>query len=58
LRFTQEDLKSIEQKGINENKVEEQLEIFKRGNLPVDRVAAATPENVIRRFTPEERQEL
>ena len=58
MRFTQEDLKSIEQKGINENKVEEQLEIFKRGNLPVDIVAAATPENGIRRFTPEERQEL
>src|SRR5690606_26225528 len=58
LRLTQEDLKRIKQKGINEKKVEEQLEIFKRGNLPVDIIAAATPGKGIYRFSHEEREEL
>lgn len=58
MRFTQEDLRQIQQKGIDKKKVEAQLEIFRRGNLPVDIVAAATPGNGINRFTAEDREEL
>ncbi|MGB8703746.1 MAG: DUF4301 family protein, partial [Gillisia sp.] len=42
MNFTSEDIAQIEQKGIQPEKVEEQLEIFKRGNIPVAIVAAAT----------------
>lgn len=58
MRFTEEDLKYLKKKGIDENKVEEQLEIFRRGNLPVDIVAAATTGNGIYQFTGREREEL
>lgn len=58
MRFTQEDLIQIKEKGIDERKVEEQLEIFRRGNLPVDIVAAATSGKGIHQFTGEDKLEL
>jgi len=58
LRFTVEDLTQIKHQGIDKNKVEEQIKIFGRGNLPVNIEAAATPGNGIHQFSEREREEL
>jgi len=58
LRFTSVDQETIEKKGLNIKTVNEQIEIFKRGNLPVNIEAAATVGNGIHRFNNEERKEL
>jgi len=58
LRFTEEDLTQIENKGIDDKKVEEQINIFKRGNIPVNIVTAATTGNGIHQFSEGEQQDL
>lgn len=58
MKFTAEDLAQIEQKGINERRVEEQIKIFRRGNLPVNIESAATPGRGIQQFSDKERDEL
>jgi len=42
LNFSQKDIQQIEEKGLSVEKVEEQIEIFKRGNAVLDIQAAAT----------------
>ena len=42
MNFSQKDIQQIESKGLSVEKVEEQIEIFKRGNLALDIQAAAT----------------
>jgi len=42
LNFSQKDLQQIEEKGLSVEKVEAQIEIFKRGNVALDIQAAAT----------------
>ncbi len=56
MKFTIKDITQIEKKGIRSEKVEEQLEIFKRGNIPVDIVAAATSRNGIKQMSDSEMQ--
>lgn len=58
MKFTSEDIAQIENKGINIKKVEDQIEIFRRGNIPVNIEAAATIGNGIQKFTREEREKL
>jgi hypothetical protein len=58
LKFTEEDLSQIEEKSIKAEKVEEQIGIFKRGNLPVNIKSAATPGHGIHQFTSKDREEL
>jgi len=58
LSFTKEDLTQIENKGINAEKVEEQIMIFRRGNLPVNIESAATPGNGIHQLTDKDQAEL
>lgn len=58
MRFTEEDLTQIRQKGINEEKVEEQIKIFQRGNLPVNIESAATTGHGIEQFSEQEQREL
>lgn len=58
MRFTTEDIEQIEKKGLSDKKVEEQIKIFKRGNLPVNIEAAATVGNGILQFSSAEREEL
>lgn len=57
MKFTGEDIDQIEKKGLSENKVEEQIQIFKRGNLPVNIEAAATVGNGILDFSRAEGEE-
>lgn len=58
MRFTDEDLAQIEKQGINKEKVEDQIMIFQRGNLPVNIKSAATPGNGIHQFSSGEQEEL
>jgi len=58
LKFTREDIEQIEKKGLSEKKVEEQIRIFERGNLPVNIEAAATVGNGILQFSSAQREEL
>lgn len=50
------DLKQIKSKGITPEKIEEQVEVFKRGIPFVNLVSAATIGNGVERFSGEERQ--
>lgn len=58
MKFNKEDIAQIENHGITENKVKEQVEIFHRGNLPVNIQAAATTGEGIFEFSAEEREEF
>lgn len=58
MRFTAEDLENIQTKGLNVDSVNEQIEIFKRGNLPVNIEKAATVGNGIIQLNDEEKKEL
>lgn len=58
MKLTQEDLQQIKEIGLSEDKIHEQLEIFKRGNIPVDIEAAATVGNGIRQYSEEEKESL
>ncbi|MGB7785577.1 MAG: DUF4301 family protein [Salinimicrobium sp.] len=56
--LSEKDLSQIEKKGINPAKVQEQIEIFKRGNVAVNVIEAATVRNGILQFSEEEKQRL
>ena len=56
--LSREDLEQIGKQGISQSKIEEQLEIFKRGNIPVNIEAAATVGKGILRYSDDEKQEL
>ncbi|WP_311195780.1 DUF4301 family protein [Antarcticibacterium sp. 1MA-6-2] len=58
MKLTQEDLQQINKRGLSEDKIHEQLDIFKRGNIPVDIEAAATVGNGIRQYSEEEKESL
>lgn len=58
MKFSREDIEQIEKKGLSENKVEAQIKIFQRGNVPVNIEAAATVGNGILQFLSAEREEF
>ena len=58
MKFTQEDIEQIQNHGLSVHKVEEQLKVFERGNLPVNIYAAATTGDGINEFGDEERNSL
>lgn len=58
MKFQREDLEQITEKGLTAEKIEEQLKIFKRGNIPVDIEAAATVGNGISQFSESEKEDL
>ncbi len=58
MKFTQDDIAQIENHRLTENKVKEQVVIFKRGNLPVNIYAAATTGQGILEFSAEEQEQL
>jgi hypothetical protein len=58
LELTKKDKEQIEQKGISQEKVKEQVEIFKRGTKPVNIQSAATVGKGIQQFSDTERKEL
>lgn len=58
MKFTEEDIAQIQNKGITEDKVLKQIEIFHRGNLPVNIQAAATLGKGIYEYSAEDRQQL
>ncbi|MGI0105448.1 DUF4301 family protein [Salinimicrobium sp. WS361] len=56
--FSEKDISHFREKGISPEKVEEQIEIFKRGNIVVNIREAATVKNGILAFSEEEKNEL
>lgn len=56
MKFTEADIAQIENNGLKEKDVEDQIKIFQRGNLAVKIEAAATVGNGIRQFPPNERE--
>ena len=58
MKFSEEDLTQIGQQGINVEKVEDQIKIFRRGNLPVNIASAATPGNGIHHLSESESEQL
>ncbi|HER41121.1 MAG TPA: DUF4301 family protein, partial [Salinimicrobium catena] len=56
--FSDKDLVQIEKKGLTPKKVEQQIAIFKRGNVVVNIREAATLRNGILAVSEEEKQEL
>ncbi|WP_029034005.1 DUF4301 family protein [Salinimicrobium terrae] len=56
--FNEKDVSLFREKGISPEKVEQQIEIFKRGNIVVDVREAATVKNGILAVTEEEQNEL
>ena len=58
MNFTEKDILQIEEKGLTTKEVEEQIAIFKRGNLKVNITEAATVGQGISRIGPTEKHEL
>ena len=58
MNFTNADKQQIESKGLTIDKIEEQLNIFSRGNLPVNIAAAATLGDGIKQYSKERQLEL
>lgn len=58
MNFSEKDIQQIKNKGIAENEVEEQIDIFKRGNLKVNITEAATVGNGISAIDSKEKKEL
>ena len=56
--LSREDISEIEKRGITQEEVERQISIFKRGNIVVDVVEAATIKNGIERLSDEDLQEF
>lgn len=56
MKLSKEDIGQLATKGIKEDKVEEQIKIFQRGNLPVNIHAAATVGKGINQYDQEQRQ--
>lgn len=57
MNFSQQDIQQIEEKGLSVERVEEQIEIFKRGNIALDIQAAATVWNGIFFYSEQEKYE-
>lgn len=58
MKLTREDLEQIKERGLTEKKIEEQLKVFQRGNLPVDIEAAATVGQGISQYSREDQESL
>lgn len=58
MNFTKEDIQLIEEKGLTVEKVNNQIEIFKKGIPFTHLVSAATIDNGILKLTPEEQQNI
>lgn len=58
MNFTQQDILQIDEKGLSTKEVENQIEIFKRGNLKVNITEAATVGNGISAFSTPQKEEL
>lgn len=58
MSFSEKDISQIKEKGITPEKVEQQIEIFKRGNVVVNIEEAATVKNGILAISSEEREDL
>lgn len=56
--FSEVEILQIEENGLTTKEVERQLKIFKRGNIKVDILEAATPGNGIFNFSANEKMEL
>lgn len=56
--FSENDISQIKKKGITPEKVQEQIEIFKRGNIAVNIIEAATVRNGILQLSEEEKKRL
>lgn len=57
LSLSREDASEIEKRGVSQEEVERQLTVFRRGNIVVDVVEAATLKNGIERLSDDEIQE-
>ena len=58
MNFSEKDILQIEEKGLSTREVEQQIEIFKRGNIKVNITEAATIGKGISRIDEEEKKEL
>jgi len=58
VNFSEKDILQIEEKGLSTKEVEEQVEIFKRGNIKVNIIEAATVGNGISRIDSADKKEL
>ena len=58
MKFSEKDILQIDEKGISTKEVEEQIEIFKRGNIKVNITEAATVGNGISKIESTEKHEL
>ncbi len=58
MNFSEKDILHIEEKGLSTNEVEEQIEIFKRGNIKVNITEAATVGNGISKIDSAEKKDL
>lgn len=58
MNFTKADIQQIESKGIALSEIEDQLEIFIRGNLPVNIAAAATVGEGVQQYSEERQRDL
>ncbi|MCB7481677.1 DUF4301 family protein [Christiangramia sediminis] len=58
MNFSEKDILQIEEKGLSTKEVEEQIEIFKRGNIKVNIIEAATTGNGISEVDSAEKREL
>lgn len=58
MNFSEKDILQIEEKGLSTTEVEEQVEIFKRGNIKVNITEAATIEEGINKIDAAEKKEL
>lgn len=58
MNFSEKDIHQIKKKGLTPEKVEEQINIFKRGNVAVNVREAATVKNGILSVSPEEKEGL
>jgi len=56
--FSEKDILQIQEKGLSTNEIEEQIEIFERGNIKVNIIEAATIGNGISEITATEKKEL
>ncbi|HKJ48559.1 MAG TPA: DUF4301 family protein, partial [Christiangramia sp.] len=58
MNFREKDILQIEEKGLTTKEVEEQIEIFKRGNIKVNITEAATTGNGISKIESAEKHDL
>ncbi|MUP45345.1 DUF4301 family protein [Gramella sp. BOM4] len=58
MNFTEKDILQIQEKGLSTSEVEDQISIFKRGNIKVNITEAATVGNGISRINEDEKKKL